>query len=195
MDTPEQRAAEDAIADVCSERRCQHAKWGPQDHPDGTGGPAAKQAADDARAVCQRHFAAGQGSWADILLEEVYEALAEEHHGKLRDELIQVAAVAVAWAEALDQRQQPAEDSHVPQAGISAVTFVDAVLAGDAAPADLDAWVERWHGTETALPLHTWLGLTWEEYRTLGASDRNLTTLLHSRTEGHVAADGPDAAA
>jgi hypothetical protein len=42
--------------------------------------------------------------WVDILEEEVAEAAAESDPAKLRAELVQVAAVAVAWIEAIDRR-------------------------------------------------------------------------------------------
>ena len=54
--------------------------------------------------------------WTTILVEEVGEAAQEVQKDKnsfeiikLRDELIQVAAVAVAWAEALDKREENIE--------------------------------------------------------------------------------------
>jgi malonyl CoA-acyl carrier protein transacylase len=43
-------------------------------------------------------------TWEHILTEEHYEAMAEEDPTRLREELIQVAAVAVAWVEAIDRR-------------------------------------------------------------------------------------------
>ena len=39
-----------------------------------------------------------------VLLEEVSEALAEDDPARLREELLQVAGVAVLWIEALDRR-------------------------------------------------------------------------------------------
>lgn len=43
-------------------------------------------------------------AWDGVLLEEVYEALAESDPAKLRAELIQVAAVCAAWISDIDQR-------------------------------------------------------------------------------------------
>ena len=112
-----------AAADVALERARQNLKWGEQNHPDGTGpqtlplheavrGPGsvegdkhyafglalmAKQATDHAAR-------AGTVTWRDILLEEVLEAFAEDDLTKLRTELVQVAAVAEQWAEAIDRR-------------------------------------------------------------------------------------------
>lgn len=43
-------------------------------------------------------------TWLLIALEEVFEALAESDPAKLRAELVQSAAVHVAWIEAIDRR-------------------------------------------------------------------------------------------
>lgn len=80
------RDMSDVLTEVRQERRNQDATWGEQNHEDGW--------------------------WMAILAEEVGEAAQETlrmHFGgkaphDLREELIQVAAVAVAWVEALDRR-------------------------------------------------------------------------------------------
>jgi hypothetical protein len=46
----------------------------------------------------------GTTTWKHILREEFLEAMAEEDPEQLREELVQVAAVAVAWIEAIDRR-------------------------------------------------------------------------------------------
>ncbi|NYV73655.1 hypothetical protein HW445_04850 [Streptomyces sp. UH6] len=93
------------LAEVGRERVRQDEKWGEQNHPDGTGiVPEQKKLADNARAMCQQAFAEGRGDWAHVLVEEVREALAESDPAALRTELIQVAAVAVAWVEAIGRR-------------------------------------------------------------------------------------------
>lgn len=87
-----------------AERERQLAKWGEQNHADGTS--AENEAiADLAKESCETAFAAGRGTWLDILLEEVMEASAEEDEDKLKVELIQVAAVAESWVAAIDRRQ------------------------------------------------------------------------------------------
>ncbi len=82
------------LDEVFGERQRQEARWGQQDNPD--------------------------FEWVSILTEEVGEAATEANEanfksGKnrgdfsnLRTELIQVAAVAVAWVEAIDRRQRVA---------------------------------------------------------------------------------------
>lgn len=89
--------------EVIQERVRQDEKWGEQNHPDGSSRVWSKSA-DFYRDLCDERHRQGVGTWLDILLEEVYEAAAEEDSTKLRKELIQVAAVAVAWVEAIDRR-------------------------------------------------------------------------------------------
>jgi hypothetical protein len=92
------------VTDVRAERRRQLEKWGDQRHPNGTGvTPQQRELADVARAACQQVFAEGDGTWAHVLMEEVCEALAESEVMRLREELIQVAAVCAAWIWNLDQ--------------------------------------------------------------------------------------------
>lgn len=107
---------------VRDEREAQDAKWGEQNHPD--------LDPHDIPEVVRIHYAfraqrwkeinaqrAGNGcevkyrlpaasctAWEGVLLEEVYEALAESDPVRLREELVQVAAVATAWIEAIDRR-------------------------------------------------------------------------------------------
>ena len=70
--------------------------------PTGTGGSAYRNARDASQAHSDRQEAAGTITWTDILLEEVFEALAETDPARLREELVQVAAVALAIVEDLD---------------------------------------------------------------------------------------------
>lgn len=101
-----QQKRDTVITDLVVERARQDAKWGEQNHPDGTGDLKFRSWAADARRWCDAIHNLGKGTWKDILLEEVYEALAEDDPTKLRGELIQIAAVSVAWAEAIDRRDQ-----------------------------------------------------------------------------------------
>lgn len=108
------------LGEVYAERFQQEAKWGQQNHADGTDvnwvdhirpgfgweGPPARHAANMARAACKRAARDGKDTWLWILLEEVAEAFAESDPAALRAELVQVAAVAVAWAQAIDRRTQ-----------------------------------------------------------------------------------------
>ena len=117
----------EVAAEVVYERAAQDAKWGQQNHPDGTGPDVtvwieqvtpteaepqrrtahafrAADLADGMRQRCKRAPEEGGDTYERILTEEWAEALAESDPARLRAELIQVAAVAVAWIEAIDRR-------------------------------------------------------------------------------------------
>lgn len=94
-----------------AERARQDEKWGQRDYPDGTGPRVVhagflgfmEEQAKVARMRCWSN-ARTQDNWRDILLEEVYEAMAEDDPHRLATELVEVAAVAVAWVEAIERR-------------------------------------------------------------------------------------------
>jgi len=110
--------------EILNERERQDKKWGdPKDLPNGTGPNVRTLAhvdasatfyidlangtvlADAARTACDARTTDGTVTYADILLEEHFEALAEEDPEKLFDELIQVSAVAQKWCRALIEHQ------------------------------------------------------------------------------------------
>jgi hypothetical protein len=79
--------------------------WGrDRDHDDGTGTTMQKELARMARCICDHETEANTVQWQHILSEEFYEALAESDPKKLQVELCQVAAVATAWARAIEER-------------------------------------------------------------------------------------------
>ncbi|MGW2515005.1 hypothetical protein ACWC0A_37685 [Streptomyces scopuliridis] len=92
------------LADVKAERDAQDALFGVQDLPDGTGPEFVRQA-DKHREACDDAFQLNYGTYRHVLLEEVYEAMAETDPVKLRAELIQAIAVGVKWVEAIDRRE------------------------------------------------------------------------------------------
>ncbi len=94
----------DVLDEIQTERDRQDAKWGEQNHEDGTGGPFFERGAKLARIRCENAFKEARGTWEHILSEEFYEALAESDPTKLREELIQCGAVICAWVEAIDRR-------------------------------------------------------------------------------------------
>lgn len=91
------------LADVFSERVRQHQKFGRQSHPDGTS-VYNKSLAERVRAACDEATRDGSLTWRHILAEEYFEAVSEKSLRQLRAELVQVAAVAVAWIEDIDRR-------------------------------------------------------------------------------------------
>lgn len=106
-----------ALSAITRERARQDAKWGEQNHPDGTGAlttPMRDIAAFDwavhlaAGATGATDLAATRGdlTYWKILREEVFEAAAEEPGtDALVTELVQVAAVATAWLGAISRRR------------------------------------------------------------------------------------------
>jgi hypothetical protein len=115
------------LADVAEERLRQDLKFGDQSHlpdlcplivPEGVAGSwdelpeivAADYSiasANEARERCSHAFQHGRGNLADVLIEEVCEAIEQAALGDplaLREELLQVAAVAALWVEILDKR-------------------------------------------------------------------------------------------
>lgn len=101
------------LAEVSAERKRQDARWGVQNHPDlppdvqfnHPCGYFELPLADMARAECELAFKQCRGSYAHIFVEEVCEAIeAGRDPASLRAELVQVAAVAVAWIECIDRR-------------------------------------------------------------------------------------------
>lgn len=94
------------LADITEERNAQDKKWGEQNHPDGTGHFNDGQIAELAIASADAAAEAGTLTWKHILREEYAEAMAERDPVRLREELVQVAAVAAAWIEAIDRRDK-----------------------------------------------------------------------------------------
>ena len=89
---------------VAFERINEDVKWGERDYLDGTGETADKVTAVYAKELNKQSAREGAIAWRDILDEEVFGVYAESDPAKLRAELVRVAAVAVAWVEAIDRR-------------------------------------------------------------------------------------------
>lgn len=93
------------LEDIEQERYHQNEKWGEQTHADGTGEHFIHPEAVTAmRNEVERAFAEERGTWRHILSEEIAEAFSESSPERLREELVQVAAVAAAWIEDIDRR-------------------------------------------------------------------------------------------
>ena len=97
---------ESILQEVSAERDRQEAKWGPQDWPimKSAGCPAYKLMAESFRSLCDRAAMSGLLEFRHILDEEVAEVYAESDPIRQREELVQVAAVAVQMIEVIDRR-------------------------------------------------------------------------------------------
>lgn len=92
---------------VMHERERQDRKFGTNRHiPNGTGDIYYIYLANADRNICDAAFKNGRGTWQHILQEEVSEAFAESDPAKLKEELVQVAAVCKAWIEDLDRSSE-----------------------------------------------------------------------------------------
>lgn len=95
--------------EINAERERQDAKWGVQEHPmipEEALRRYFEKTADYCRNNCDKLMKLGEASWYDILREEFYEAFAESDAGRQREELVQVAAVAVEIIEYLDRHKE-----------------------------------------------------------------------------------------
>jgi hypothetical protein len=111
------------LAEILAERTKQDEKWGQQNHPsldrvllDRVGGCTPERMAEHynippawrARNICDGRAKLGQCTWADILVEEVSEAVEAgviADPATMREELVQSAAVIVAWIESIDRNE------------------------------------------------------------------------------------------
>jgi hypothetical protein len=106
MDLVQLHAMERVLNDVWEERARQHAQWGEQNLPDGTCPARASRARRGAaKRACDKAAAQGKVTFAHVLAEEFFEVLCETDPVALRNELLQVAAVACQWVEAIDRRR------------------------------------------------------------------------------------------
>ena len=103
----QQHVTADVLAEVLNERSAQDDKWGEQNHRSYFSLPSARpfaRKAEQWQDINDARASEGELTWDGILLEEVFEALAETDDQARRVELIQVAAVAVGEVEAIDRR-------------------------------------------------------------------------------------------
>ena len=96
--------------DIMNEEMRQDAKWGARrSFPNGTARYEAFAGMGDAeiatymRQKCKANTPETD-NWRDILEEEVYEAFAEDEPVRLRQELVQCAAVIAQWIADLDRK-------------------------------------------------------------------------------------------
>jgi hypothetical protein len=91
------------FTEIVQEHIRQDEKWGEQNHPM-LGMLTSDLCLYNATIYKEINAIEGARSWLSILMEEVYEAFAETDPEKQREEMIQVAAVAIQIVEYLDRR-------------------------------------------------------------------------------------------
>lgn len=92
------------VLEAQAELERQQTLWGEQNHKWGTSEQFYAPTREYYRNLCDDAQAKGWVTWGHILLEEVFEVMAEERPSSLRTELVQVAAVCLNWAEAIDRK-------------------------------------------------------------------------------------------
>jgi hypothetical protein len=60
-------------------------------------------------------------------------------------------------------------------------TFIQLCLAGDADPDAIDDYIDRWHDSDTMLPLAEYLGMTHAEYVRWAVDPGSLDAILEAR--------------
>lgn len=105
------------LKEVAAERHQQFKQYGINDDlEDGTGPdatwlrPIARHPAKRIEALLRIQYETyeyenGKPTWVHLVLEEIAEAFQESDPERLREELVQVAALAVSWVEKIDARR------------------------------------------------------------------------------------------
>jgi hypothetical protein len=119
------------LNEIDAERERQDAKFGEQNLRSHAGmiGPGdiiryRIPSAEDCREICSHRKQAGIVSWLDVALEELAEVneasldavnpYSTGTEAEVREELIQLAAVCVAWVECIDRRLPTTEETPTP---------------------------------------------------------------------------------
>lgn len=99
----------DALCAIVTERGRQKKLWthDGDDLVDGTGGALAAELVAVVTRLVDSLNETPENTFAHVLVEEVLEVLDASEPANLRNELVQVAAVAVKWVEAIDRREGP----------------------------------------------------------------------------------------
>ncbi|WP_406725491.1 hypothetical protein WJ438_13690 [Streptomyces sp. GD-15H] len=67
---------------------------------------------------------------------------------------------------------------------MSSSRFLQDALSGRAGVADIDAYVDAWHDSDSDLSLHEYLGLTWDEYRLWVEKPESLRYIVAAHRHG-----------
>ena len=109
MNEYKEEDTEKVVRDLLTRRAKNYAKWGLQHHPGGsflegpTGGTWQVVGAHLERIARVQLELYHNTCWSAILAEEVGEALVAATPEQIRSELLDVAAVCIAWAEDIDR--------------------------------------------------------------------------------------------
>jgi hypothetical protein len=96
-------AVQPILDEIVAERAAQLDHWGDQSLPLGFGARELRVLSDHHRRLCDEANAEHKVTHRHVLLEELYEALAEYDPAKARDELIQVGACVIKAIQDIDR--------------------------------------------------------------------------------------------
>ena len=65
----------------------------------------------------------------------------------------------------------------------SMATFIEKCLTGQTQPDQIDDYVQQWHEADTTLPLHTYLGLSQQQYAAWVETPGTLLKILETVPE------------
>lgn len=139
------------LSDVRAERARQFARYGTnEDLLDGTGPEVewfATYRAEDIEKSLRAQYEAhenefGKPTFRHLVLEEVAEAFQENNPRRLREELLQVAALAVSWVEKIDARIPQWVD--VPEGEVPQVGDMAFKKGTDADPREVTIVQDQW---------------------------------------------------
>ena len=124
MEQPEYINMNSILHEVRLERQSQDLKWGTQTHPSvdlilqeqgRTGQRMCEEyelpSEDRAKQMCDIHSERGDLTWAHIAVEEMSEVVAAKDDSQRREELVQLAAIVVAWIESIDRNTKDENNS------------------------------------------------------------------------------------
>jgi hypothetical protein len=66
-------------------------------------------------------------------------------------------------------------------------SFIQLCIEGKAKPEQINDWIDKWHEPLVAIPLslHTYLGMTWEEYGQWVQNPSTLSAIIEAHKEKH----------
>jgi hypothetical protein len=152
------------LQSVLAELRRADAKFPDQSIPDGTGTHGSHHTADLARMACKVANTQGTLTWAAVLAEEYYEAMAETDPARLSAELDQVMAVCLRWKRDIAYRAaNPDAPTVIPpddpqtrtdtgadrirqEVRMSWAEYVGGMYARHGS--SIERWLERWRDTQ-----------------------------------------------
>ncbi|WP_018620102.1 hypothetical protein [Spirosoma luteum] len=59
--------------------------------------------------------------------------------------------------------------------------FIQDCLVGDALPDEIDDYIDQWHDGDFEIPLHAYLGMSWDEYAIWIESPNSLVYIVAAR--------------